>query len=361
MKNALKWAVVATALTGFMAMTSCKDEEPPIAIISFELEEMEVTESDGTFGSFHPELTDDESEGRVVQVKLLFDRALAGDAVIDFTIGGTALQDATSDEVNDFEIIAQGDMLTVDGEQMTILKGATEALINITIFEDLRFEYDEDVLNDDNVSFETIVITLENLVSGPIRLETPIAHTVKILEDDAVAFLEWEAQDMTPEAAEVDMDILFWLNGAIVWYAARPGSDFEAVNIPAGLGEGDMGISYTYYSGNSDDVDFAGVLFSTAGTLNGQRYTYPEDEPLIFLGNYKQANLNPWDDEGAGGMNPLVAQTMKKSGINYTDFSGLNSFTSGSRQGNGQFKLEKNLLLNLRTLDSKALRSIPKK
>jgi hypothetical protein len=340
MKGLLKWVGSVSIIILMVQIISCKDDEIPITGIAFELADQEVTESDGSPESFHPEI---DGDGRVIQVKLAFDRELAGDAVITFSLAGTALQEETDDELNDFEIQATGDMMSISEEEITILKGATEASFNILIFEDLSFEYDEDVLNDDDVSFETIVITLGSVISGPVKLGEQFEHTVKILEDDAVAFLQWEAQDMEPDDAEVDMDILIWLNGAIVWGGVQPGPNFEGINVPAGLGEGEFGVSYTYYSGNSDDLNFAGILFNTAGSLNGDRYTYPDDDPLIFEGNYKLANINPWDSET--GTNPLIAQTMVKSGIDYSEISEIEPFTSGSRVGDQvPFKLDPSVL-----------------
>jgi hypothetical protein len=325
-------------------LDSCKDDETPIAGITFELEEQEVTESDGTRESFHPEVNPDEGVGRVVQVKLVFDRALAGDAVLKFDVDGTARAKATSSEANDFEILDEAEMVTIDDDEITILKGATEATFDIMIYEDLLFEFDEDALNDEGAPYETVVLQLLSVVSGPAKLgATQLEHTMKILEDDAVAFLQWEAQDMEFAAAEVDMDIIFWRNGAAAWtQGAGEGTDFEGINVPAGLGEGNWGVSYTYYSGNSDDLDFFGILFNTAGTLNNAKYTYhPQDgEPLVFEGNYKQVNVNAYSETSP----PKIAQTMVKTGINYSSISNLTSFTQGSRLINKNLKLDQSML-----------------
>jgi hypothetical protein len=316
---------LATVVVLSVALLSCKDDEPTISGISFELEEQEVTESDGTFASFHPELTD-EGRGRVIEVKLVFDHALANNAVIRFDIDGTARKVANNQELNDFEILEEGEMVTVDDDEITILKGATEAKLEILIFEDVAFEYQKDT------PFETIILTLEAVLSGPAKLGTQLKHTLKIVEDDAVGILQWQAQDMTPADAKVDMDLIFWLNDGVVWYAANEGTGFEGTNIPAGLGEGDFGISYTYYSGESDNLNFTGVLFNTGGTLNGQKYTYQVNNPLSFGGNYKKVNLNPWTEEGASA--PKIAQTMVKTGINYSNISGISPFPEGGSRAN---------------------------
>jgi hypothetical protein len=331
MSKKLRLAGGIFAIIGISLLNACKDDEPPVRTVTFELAEQEVTESDGTLASFHPDIAEDDGEGRVIQVKLLFDRALAGNAVLRFDVDGTARQNATSSEVNDFEILEEGSSVTIDGDEITIAKGATQATFDILVFEDVMFEYDADALNDDDVPFETVILTLEQVVSGPIKLGAETEHTLKILEDDAVSFLQWEAQDMTPAEAAVDMDILFWVNGEIAWLSAEEGTAFEAVNIPAGIGEGDFGVSYTYYSGNSNDLYFIGVLFNTAGTLNGEKYTYQSSDPLVFEGNYTLANINPWTEEGN---TPKIAQTMDKSGINYSNISQISPFDAGSRLRN---------------------------
>lgn len=336
----IKLLLGVLAVGAVTTLNSCKDDEVPIAGVNFELAEQEVTESDGSITSFHPEATDD-GEGRVVGIKITFDRPLAGDAVLKFGIRGTASIEATDDELNDYEIVEESDNLTINDDELTILKGAESVEFQVRLFEDVLFEYDEDVLNEDEVSYETIELELESVVSGPVKIGGQLEHTLKILEDDAVAFLFWEAQDMDPTAAEVDMDMIFWTNGDITWFGAREGTDFEGVNIPAGLPAGSFGISYTYYSGKSDDLDFEGVLFSTAGTLNGSRYTYPEGDAIVLPGTYMLKNINAWGETSL----PKIAVTATKSGINYSNISSPTIHDTGSRlKSHGLFKLDKSML-----------------
>jgi hypothetical protein len=337
MSKKLRLACGILAIVGVSFLNACKDDEPPVRTVTFEMEEQEVTESDGTLTSFHPEAADG-GEGRVIQVKLLFNSALAGNAVLKFDVEGTARENATSNEVNDFEILDEGENVTIDDDEITILKGATEATFDILIFEDAIFDVDED----EEVLYETIILSLESVVSGPIKLGEQVEHTVKILEDDAVALMQWQANDMTPAAAAVDMDIIFWFNGTVEWAGAREGTAFEAVNIPAGLGEGNVGISYTYYGGLSNDLDFAGFFYSTAGTLNGQSYNIFESDPLVFEGHYTLANINEWSAASL----PKVAQTMTKSGINYANMSQITPFATGSRMRDlGRVKLDQKMIL----------------
>ena len=342
MKTNFLLVIFATASLSFLA--SCGEDEPKPADISFEFAENEVTESDGTVTSFHPEIIDD-GVGREVEVKITLNRRAPGNIVIKFDLDGNARLEATADDLNDFEILEEGEGITVDDDEITILKGTTEASLKILVFEDLEFEFDDLDLNDDDVPYETVEISLEKIVSGPGKLGTQLEHTLKILEDDAVGFLAWESADMTAEEALIDMDVILWYE-QLTWLAgASAGTDIEAFPIPAGLGEGDVGISYTYYSGNSDDVNFQSAFFNTAGTLNGDRYTYgTDDEPLVFGGNYKLVNKNEWSEASP----PKIAQTAVKTGIDYDDFSSVETFTEGSRiKTRVPLKLDRKTLLGI--------------
>src|SRR5688572_28916637 len=140
-----KFLLVVLAIASLSFLGSCDEDEPKPADISFEFAENEVPESDGKLTSFHPELEDD-GEGREVEVRLLLNRAPARNVVVKFDIDGTARQEATSTEVNDFEILEEGEGITVDGDEITILKGTKEASFKILVFEDYSFEYEEDDL-----------------------------------------------------------------------------------------------------------------------------------------------------------------------------------------------------------------------
>lgn len=306
--------LLATALP--FAMMSCKDDEPKPAGIGFEASVEEITESDGTIKSFHPQLWEDYSgetgaTGRVHEIKLTLDKPVSATSVVEFTLGGTATRSSASTE-GDYEI---------EGTSVTIEKGESEAVIPITIFEDFEFE-----ISEADSLFETIELTLSSVVSGPLNLGEQTTYKLRINEDDAVWFLQWGVND-TDNPGDVDMDILFHFDGQLVWgvYTDR---QYEAINVPGGFPSGTYGASYTYYSGSSDDVDFLVALFTTAGTLNNAKYTFPVDDPLIYEGHYTLNNINKWDEPDA--QMPIVVQSATKSGINYT-VTDITEPTSGSR------------------------------
>jgi len=275
-------------------------------------------------------------QGRNITVRLKLDRALADEAVLAYTVTGTSIPDnPPGREVNDYTIVETGDGLTIKNGKMTFAKGVTEASITITVFEDDIFEYDETSLNASQVSYETLILTLTGVVSGPVELGTQPSYTLKILEDDAVFVLNWGVGG-SDSPGDVDMDMLFLQNDVIIWGSAQVNSSYEIINFPAGFPSGSYGAGYTYYSGTSDDVDFMVSMLSTSGTLGGKSYTYPDADPLAFGGHLVQGNINVWDDPTHTGYrgHPAVVQTFTKEGLNYTGISTITTLAAdaSSRQ-----------------------------
>jgi hypothetical protein len=220
----------------------------------------------------------------------------------------------------------------LDDDQFTVEKGVTEATIIVRLYEDFSFEYDEtDGLR------ETVELKLQSVVSGPVKLaEQNTSYTLTVVEDDPVILLQWTVNGST-EAADVntvDMDLFVWQDGQVINrsdYNNATGEQelpYEGLYIPAGFPNGTYGLSYTYYSGESDDVDFVSIMF---GTLNGQTYSYDEeDDYLTFQGTYTTSNLNKYDESGVA---PKIVQTMVKEGINFKDISTIEEPAEGSRVG----------------------------
>jgi hypothetical protein len=350
MKKNLLWG--ALVIAGFPFLSSCdKDEDTPIAGISFELTEQEENESDGTTSSIHPDLTTD-GGGREIEVKLVFDRATAEIVVLKYNVGGTAVQvNPSGNAVNDFSLSAGDGVSDLDDDEITIEKGVTEASIIVTLYEDYSFEYNEDAGLD-----ETVTLELESVVSGPVKLgEQNIAYTLTIVEDDPVILLQWAVNGSTAAADvnTVDMDLFVWRDGNLVNSSQYNNADatqalpYEALFFPAGFPEDTYGLSYTYFAGASDDVDFTAVMF---GTFNGTTYSYDEEDDYIaFTGTYTTANINKYDDSGIA---PQVVQTMVKDGINFTQISDIVEPSSGSRIGSPiePFKFNYDIIKKIKVL-----------
>ncbi|MDV3310113.1 MAG: hypothetical protein LOY03_14990 [Cyclobacteriaceae bacterium] len=310
----LSWIPSMMIVSGVMIVTSCKDDEKPNSKISFAQEGMEITESDGTPTSFHPLLLNG-GTGRDIEVKLLLDRPLDETAVIAYTIGGSAKKNTASD-IGNFEIKG-------NNEYLTIGPGATEATITITVFENFDF----DAENETN-PFVTVILTLESVVSGPAELSpgTQNIFPLTIYEDDTFVLLTWDngTQD---QVGDVDMDLWLWLDNpdtpeedfVNLGGSAAAESDFEGILIPGGFPNGTYGLSYTYWGGTADNVNFYVQLTNFGGNLNGG------NTALDFQGAYTLANLNVYDDDQDPNHKgpPAIIQTMVKEGLHYSNISDI--------------------------------------
>jgi hypothetical protein len=317
-----------------LSFLGCKDDEPKPAAVGFENAVEEVNESDGTITSFHPLLWQSFSgetgaTGKVYNIRMTLDKAASETSIVSVSVGGTATRNSAATP-GDYDMTG-----TAGTQNITIEKGATEVLIPVTIFEDFDFEIDEaDSL------FETIELTITSVVSGSVKLGEQTSYKLKILEDDTYWILQW-ATNGTTSAGDVDMDLLFTFGGELIWGSINEGSEYEGSNLPAGFPAGSYGVSYTYYSGTSDDVDFLAAIFTSAGTVNSARYIPGVDDPLIYEGHYTLANINAWDVTTSP---PKISQTMTKTGINVSSLTALTAHSTGSRIKTSSF-----------------LRSLPKK
>jgi len=309
-------------VVGLMVVSSCKDDEKPKSTISFAQEGQEITESDGTTTSFHPLLLSG-GKGRDIEVKLLLDRPLDETAVISYTVGGTAIKN-TSADIGNFEIKGNSEFITIG-------PGATEAAITITVFENFGFDAESE-----QNPFVTVILTLESVVSGPVEL-TPGSqniYTLTIYEDDVILYLEWD-NGTAGTVGDVDMDLWLWLDNPetpaedfeTLGGSAEPDAEVEALLIPGGFPSGKYGMSYTYYGGTSNTVNFTASITNLGGTLNGGT------SALEFPGTYTLANQNVYDldqDPNHKGP-PEIIQTMVKEGLNYSSISNVTTVDGSSR------------------------------
>jgi len=311
MKTNFLLALLALASIPFIS--SCDEDEPKPATITFEKSEDEITESDGTIASFHPLLIQN-ATGQEVQVKVVLNKPARAKSVIQYSVSGTASENSTQNPLGDFEIDG-------NGENFTIEKGESEAIITLRIYEDYDFELDDEL----NL-FETIEITLESVVSGPVKLGEEVTYTLSVFEDDTYVYLEWEDNDPNVPVDDVDMDLFLWLDGDFLG-----GSDYhdeipyEYLSIPGGFPDGDYEMSYTYYAGTSSNVAFDVEIFDAGGTLDG-------DDVKNYSKVYDMDNLNTYADYD--NENPPVVekvQGMTKNGFDYENVTDITVPATGSR------------------------------
>lgn len=307
-------------ILGLVFISSCKDDEKPKANFAFAELEEDVLENDGT-----------------IEVKINIDKALSETVVLSYTVEGTATK-YTPQNGGDYTI-------SPEGGYITIAAGATDATIEIELFEDGEFEFD----SNEGISYETIVLTLTSVVSGPGKLGTEgLQYTLNVYEDDMIVFLDWDGSG----SGDVDMDILFWFDSPTdnpddglelvppqQIGGANPGNESEAILLLGSNPDADYGFSYVYYEGTNDNLEFMVTFVNFGGAINGSL------EDAEYTGNYTLANINAWDQET--GTDPYIAQTMTKAGYNYT-ISALDVPETGSR---------KKISGNLNGLDKLTLRN----
>jgi hypothetical protein len=181
---------------------------------------------------------------------------------------------------------------------------------------------------------DTLIITLTG-ITGPAQLgdRRTVTLRVKDYDEDArpglFVALTWNAGNGT--AGDVDMDLFVWRenpegsgNFELVASAVQIGNSFEAITLRNGSAvfpDGLYGVSYTYYSGTANPLNFSATFRAQKGTLN--------NDSIVgrFSGTYTLANINKWDQTDTYH----IAQTFRKTGNNFHDFSPLDIPASGSR------------------------------
>lgn len=274
-------------------------------------------------------LTTDETEGSqdltLIEVKL---SAAAGkDITVSYELGGTALDTLRGDALNapiryyDYYINSEDAAYAseVTSGEIVIPAGETSASIELQLFTDFIFE-----------NTETITLTLTTASDG-VAIGTNDEFQINLLQEDGRAIeLSWES------AVDVDMDLFFWVLNAsgvpsgILDIAATGGTDFERTFLPSWALDNEddvsLGMSYTYYSGTDNSLDFT-VIFADFedGVLEG---AVDFDE---FNAIYTLANINVWDDDG-GIFPPPVAQSFDIIDGQFANISDITVAGTGSRQ-----------------------------
>lgn len=313
MKHNILWGLMA--IVAVSLVSSCDDDDPPApALLEFVTTEVNVKESTGDPESFHPALLNG-ATGHEVDVTITFDKPAPEAAVVAFSLSGTATRTTPANPVGDYAI---------EGNNFTIEKGATEAVLTFTIFEDIEFE--DDAENNDGAYYEDIVLTLTSVVSGPVQLGQQTTFRINILEDDVEIALTWDAGG--GHAGDADLDMYLWVENDILGSSARAGTQFEGILIPGGFFNETFGVSYTYYSGSSDDLTVISTMINHGGKVNNGGPVHER------TASYTLANLNRYDDDQHPDFKglPMVVQYLEKDGHDY-EVSPINVPPSGSRIG----------------------------
>lgn len=293
-------------LTSCIVLFSCKEDEPFVKPnLSFALKTLTVNEADD-----------------IIEVEVILDKAFSEDITIDYSLSGSAVEKVAAGSTSsyDYEIISE--YLEVE-----ILKGETVGKIEIQLYSDLDIEDDE-----------IIDIQIESVDNDQIEITRDDRLKITMEQEDGMAVvLEWGV-GASPAYTDVDMDLFFWApsttTGALVitnLSSTTPSfSSPEVIFLPNAILDDDTyGLSYNYYEGSKDPMNFR-VTFAEliSGTFE------PVASRNIFNAAYTLSNINAWDEDGAPS--PVLAQTFKKTGTTYSDFSAINIEATGSRSATSQ-------------------------
>jgi hypothetical protein len=320
-----------------LTISSCKDDPEPFVKpkLSFTEPTLTVNEGDKTF-----------------TVEVTLDKPTIEDFTISYTLKGTAVDKVAAGTTSAYDYEITSEYLEVE-----IPEGESTGIIEIKLYSDLSLELDE-----------IIEIEIEDIDSDNIEITRDDSMEITVSQEDGLlVFLAWGIAD-GEDYQDVDMDLFFWAKssaGALVptnyrtddtdSYTNLNGNPYspEVFFVPdAGFADGDYGLSYNYYAGTVEPMNYE-VTF--AKLVSGE--IEAEANWKVYNGLYMLDNIHAWD---VTGDNPVLAQTFKKVGSVYSNFSALTNPDISSRtKSTGDLSNLKKL--NISTQESAKLNSYLKK
>jgi|SRR5690349_12478560 len=274
-------------------VVTVKNDDDPIAA-SFASPTMTVNEDDALVIN-----NNGEASRATLQVPVQLDKPAPVDVVVEYTIDIDldhptknfaidslwGVENDISPQYFDYKVIGTHG-------QLVIPKGATSGNIQLQLFVDFQFENDE-----------LIEITLKN--SSDVQTGTNKVMSITLEQQDGkVIALVWDKAH-----TDVDMDMFLWVGEDTTTLITDPPlaiainasvtTKLEIIFIPAIFADGAFGLSFVYYQGTADPMNFE-VQFAdfTDGQLEAQA------DFDVFPVSYSLANINPWDDAAHGGVYP---------------------------------------------------------
>ena len=282
---------------GFV-FTSCDDDPPPAKPqLSFATTSVTAKESDAD-----------------LEIQVVLDKAASEDITVEYSLSGTALDDVTAgnNQPVDYEVVSD-----FDYGEIEIEKGETTGTISLNLLSDGEFEDDETIeISIDNVSTDAVEITRDDEVNITVKQE-----------DGRIILLEWPAPSGSGQA---DMDIVLRVgDNTTTWAGVLSGAangSFEGPEvlfIPKAVTYAAYGLSYTYYDGTLDPLEFTATFIEFADGA-----AEAEAQWDSFDGVYTAVNKNKWTDINT----TIVVQTFQKTGGAFTaPSSPITIPSSGSR------------------------------
>jgi hypothetical protein len=213
----------------------------------------------------------------------------------------------------------------VDGVlgEVSFSSGQSSAMIKVQVYVDFVFE-----------ESETIIATLVEGGSSIVEISEDNTTTVTIDQQDGkIIALLWDET-----YTDVDMDMFLWIGEDVnnlegilsATTLGRTTPQEEVIFIPEiisnepGLANLGFGLSYVYYSGSADPMNFE-VHF-----IDFQDGNFEAEAGIdVFTATYGAVNKNAYDSPT--GTDPVVVQTFRLVDGVYTDLSGITVPASGSR------------------------------
>lgn len=293
----LSGAVIASAV----GLSSCsKDDDKPEAKPQLSFAETEVTVN--------------EDEGSV-DIEFVLDKAASEDITITYELSGSA-QDietaSTETDAPDYGI--EDDYLEIE-----IPKGETSATIHLTVFTDFAIEDSEtiniaiDDVDSDNVEIsrdDEVEITLEQEINGMfVVLEWAVADAVDM--------------DLLLRVANIGQDVT---TRNVTWGSAaeRTTPAAEAIFIPLSIKNAVFGLSYTYFSGAKEPLNFTATFIDVVEGENE-----PEDQRTVYEGQYELDNINAWNQSTIN--TTKVVQTFEIVDSEFKNFTDITEPATSSR------------------------------
>ncbi|MDH4092529.1 MAG: hypothetical protein OEV74_21705 [Cyclobacteriaceae bacterium] len=260
-------------------------------------------------------------EDRNIAVQVTLDKALLTDITVQYSLSGTAT-DSVAGAVSTTDGIFPDYQAKGTVGQFTIPAGQTTGTIVIKAYSDFYLEDDE-----------TIIITLLG-AGNQVEIGAIASTEITLVQENGRAIaLYWD-----PAYTTVDMDLFLWigdvgtpaaeLDGPIAFSAF---ADFEApeiVFVPSAVTDATFGMSYNYYEGDEDPMDFEVDFVDFVDGV----FTVAETSAA----SYTLANVNPWDDQ-VNGIEPIVVQTFDVVAGVYSKPSAITVPTAGSRVASPAF------------------------
>lgn len=224
---------------------------------------------------------------------------------IEFVLNQKALEDIYFDYSVSGSAIYGEDYIFSLPNPIKIQKGYSKVIFELYVNDDSDFELDE-----------TIKIEIIN-ASSLVNISSPIVDSLVIINDDKESMmikLTWEKDESYEKWT--DMDLALWgeQRTSPITYSAHGGSAFEKVNLYHSLVDGYYGLTYRYYEGEDNDLEFSIQFNNLAGQIyvvNKNGDVIKQTQDLIVYGTYTLANLN-----NTGYVN--LEHIFTKEGANFT-------------------------------------------